>query len=134
MDGREIVGPSKFMATIEAAIRALADATTPDELVRISNGAEALRVYARRARLGLSAQNRAAELRLRAERRIGEYLSGTGRHLGGRPPKKPVPHENGFSLPRLSALGIDRTLSFRAQRIAAIPASSFDAWLQDTQA
>src|SRR5205823_14797660 len=47
---------------------------------------------------------------------------------------KRVPHENGFSPLRLGDLGIDRKLSFRAQRIAAIPASSFDAWLQDTQA
>src|ERR1051325_2272367 len=133
MDGRDIVGASKFMVTVEAAIRALADANTPDDLIKIANTAEALRVYARRAKLGLTAQNQAAELRLRAERRIGEYLSGTDRHVGGRPSKKPVRHGNGFSPLRLGDLGIDRKLSFRAQRIAAIPTSTFDSWLQNTR-
>jgi N6-adenosine-specific RNA methylase IME4 len=133
MDGGEVAASSKFMVTVDDAMRAQAEANTPDELVRFADTAEALRVYARRARLGLSAQNRACELRLRAERRIGEYLSGTDRHVGGRPPEKPVRHANRFSPLRLGDLGIDRKLSFRAQRIAAIPTSTFDSWLQNTR-
>src|SRR3954462_12671268 len=133
MDGGKIVPSSKFVLTIGEALQALATATTPDELIKLANTAEALRVYANRARLGLCAQNRAAELRLRAERRIGEYLAGTARHIGGRPPSKPVPLQNGFPPLRLLELGIDRKLSFRAQRLAAIPGRVFDSWLQQTQ-
>src|SRR6516162_9581331 len=85
-----------------------------------------MQVYARRAKLGMAAQNRCAELRLRAERKLGELLTITPR-LHGRP--KSVPDQN--SLPSLSDLGVcDRKLSHRAQRLAAIPQRDFDSWLQ----
>jgi hypothetical protein len=56
------------LITIDAALNALASANSPDELVELANTAETLRTYARRAKLGMVAQNRCAELRLRAER------------------------------------------------------------------
>jgi N6-adenosine-specific RNA methylase IME4 len=88
-----------------------------------------LQVYARRAKLGMVAQNRCAEIRLRAERKLGELLTTTPR-LHGRP--KSVPDENTF--PRLSDLGVpDRKISHRAQRIAAVPARDFEAYLRDAQ-
>jgi N6-adenosine-specific RNA methylase IME4 len=73
----------------------------------------------------MAAQNRCAEIRLRAERKLGQYLAGTPRNPGGRP--KPVPLGNGF--PTLDDLGITRKLSHRAQRLAAIPAKDFDWYL-----
>jgi hypothetical protein len=73
----------------------------------------------------MAAQNKCAELRLRAERKLGQYLAGTPRNSGGRP--KLVPLRNGF--PTLDDLGITRKLSHRAQRLAAIPASHFDWYL-----
>ena len=115
--------------TIDAALSALASAKTPDELIQLSNQAAALQVYARRAKLGMVAQNRCAEIRLRAERKLGELLTTTPR-LHGRP--KSVPDENTF--PRLSDLGVpDRKISHRAQRIAAVPARDFEAYLRDAQ-
>jgi hypothetical protein len=39
--------------TIDAALSALASAKTPDVLIQLSNQAAALRVYARRAKLGM---------------------------------------------------------------------------------
>jgi N6-adenosine-specific RNA methylase IME4 len=111
--------------TIDGALRALASATTPDELIQLSNQAAALQVYARRAKLGMVAQNRCAEIRLRAERKLGELLTTTPR-LHGRP--KSVPDEN--TLPRLSDFGISRKLSHRVQRLAAIPQLDFDSWLR----
>jgi hypothetical protein len=56
--------------TIDAALTALASATTLDELIQLSNQAAALQVYAQRAKLGMVAQNRCAEIRLRAERKL----------------------------------------------------------------
>ena len=85
--------------------------------VRLANTTETLRRYAQRARLGMAAQNRCAELGLRAERKLGQYLAGTPRNSGGRP--KHVPLGNGF--PTLDDLGITRKLPHRAQRLAEIP-------------
>jgi N6-adenosine-specific RNA methylase IME4 len=114
------------LITIDAALHALASANTPDELINLANQAAALQVYARRAKLGMIAQNRCAEIRLRAERKLGELLTTTPR-LHGRP--KTVPDENTF--PSLSDLGVpDRKLSHRAQRIAAVPIAEFEAYLR----
>src|ERR1700746_3800880 len=108
---------SQPLITVDAALHALASDNTPDELISLANQAAALEVYARRAKLGMVAQNRCAEIRLRAERKLGELLATTPR-LHGRP--KSVPEEN--TLPRLSDLGVpNRSISHRAQRIAAVP-------------
>jgi N6-adenosine-specific RNA methylase IME4 len=114
------------LISIDDALRAIAEARTPEELIDLANKAEALRRYAARSRLGLRAQNRCAEIRLRAERKLGQYLSGTPRNLGGRP--KPVPLGNGF--PTLEDLGITRKLSHRAQRIAAVSTTEFERYLR----
>jgi transcriptional regulator with GAF, ATPase, and Fis domain len=63
------------LITVDAALQALALASTPDELITLANQAAALQVYARRAKLGMVAQNRCAEIRLRAERKLGELLT-----------------------------------------------------------
>jgi N6-adenosine-specific RNA methylase IME4 len=118
---------SQPLITVDAALHALASATTPDELINLANQAAAMQVYARRAKLGMAAQNRCAELRLRAERKLGELLTTTPR-LHGRP--KSVPAQN--TLPSLSDLGVrDRKLSHRAQSIAAVPITEFEAYLRD---
>jgi len=115
--------------TVDAALDAPASANTPGELIALSNQAAALQVYARRAKLGLLAQNRCAEIRLRAERKLGELLTTTPR-LHGRP--KSVPDGNTF--PSLSELGVaDRKISHRAQRIAAVPITDFEAYFRDAQ-
>jgi N6-adenosine-specific RNA methylase IME4 len=117
---------SQFLISIDDALRALAEARTPEQLIGLANTAEALRRYAQRARLGMTAQNRCAELRLRAERKLGQHLAGTTRNSGGRP--KPVPLGNGF--PTLEDLGITRKLSHRAQRIAAVSTTEFERYLR----
>jgi N6-adenosine-specific RNA methylase IME4 len=118
-----------LLITVDAALHALASVNTPDELITLANQAAALQVYARRAKLGMVVQNRCAEIRLRAERKLGELLTTTPR-LHGRP--KSVPDENTF--PSLSELGVtDRKISHRAQRIAAVPARDFEAYFRDAQ-
>lgn len=121
---------SNFLITVDDALRALAEARTPEQLIGLANTAETLRRYAQRARLGMAAQNRCAEIRFRAERKLGQYLAGTPRNSGGRP--KPVPLGNGF--PTLEDLGITRKLSHRAHRLAAIPAKDFDWYLRTAAA
>jgi hypothetical protein len=86
---------NSFLTTVDAAFQALANANTPEELIDLADRAEAMRAYAKRARLGMIAQNRCADVRVRAERKLGELLAATPR-LHGRP--KSVPGEN--TLPR----------------------------------
>jgi N6-adenosine-specific RNA methylase IME4 len=115
------------LITIDAALHALASANTSDELVTLSNQAEAARVYAKRAKLGMLAQNRCAEIRVRAERKLGEILNTTER-LHGRP--KSVPGEK--PLRKLSDFGVlHRKLSHRARQLATIPERDFEAYLRE---
>src|SRR5689334_10227771 len=108
---------ARTLIAIDEVMQALVAARAPQEMLDIANKAEAMRRYAQRARLGLEAQNRCAELRLRAERKLGEYLADSERNGGGRPRAaslpKPVPPGNTFfpSPPTLDQLGIDRKLS-----------------------
>ena len=62
------------LARLELARRLLAETRSVDEVRSIHDLAEAARLFARQARLGLDAQNDAAEIKLRAERRLGELL------------------------------------------------------------
>jgi hypothetical protein len=59
-----------------------------------------------------------AEIKLRAERRIGEMLGETVSHEGGRPEK---PSHDVTVSPRLSDIGISRKQSSRWQTIASLP-------------
>jgi len=62
----------------------------------------------------LDAQNRAAEIKLRAERKAGEMLAGMVKHPGGRPSGNVCPKGTG-----LSEIGISRKQSSRWQKVAA---------------
>ena len=60
---------------LNTARQAIIQAKSIDEVRDIRNKAEALRVYAETAGLGLQMQNDCAEIKLRAERRAGELLA-----------------------------------------------------------
>ena len=98
------------LARLELARRLLAETRSLDEVRSIHDLAEAARLYARQARLGLDAQNDAAEIKLRAERRLGELLGTLPKQDGGdaararSQPATEVP-------PRLHALGISKSQS-----------------------
>lgn len=103
----------------DAACRAVAEAKSIDEIKEISNRAEAARAYARQAKnRGLELD--ALEIRVRAERRLGEILiqlrgEGTiGQGRGGRPL-------------RLSEIGVDTNISGGAQRMAKLPQARFES-------
>ncbi|HET6316537.1 MAG TPA: DNA methyltransferase [Chloroflexota bacterium] len=135
---------SSPLARLELACQLLAQARTPDEVTAIADVAEAARIYARQARLGLEAQNDAAEVRLRAERRAGELLAQLELHRGGRPtappdsaPENLLQPVTGFARPpavRLEELHITRRQSSQWQRIARLPAPVFDDYLRTTRA
>lgn len=71
------------LAKLDRATHMLAEAKTLDEIKNIMDVAEAARTYARAARLGLQAYNHAAEVKVRAERKAGEFLKRLERGNGG---------------------------------------------------
>jgi hypothetical protein len=102
----------------------LANAETLEEVVDIRSAAEGIRVFARSAALGLDMQNRAAEFRLRAERKAGMMLSQLSLRGGD--------HKSNGRRDRLklSDLGITQNQSKRWQRESMVPDSTFDAYVK----
>lgn len=75
------------LTKLDQATRMLSEAKSLDEITHIIDIAEAARTYARAAKLGLEAQNYAAEICLLAKRKAGEFLRQLERTPEGRPPK-----------------------------------------------
>jgi|SRR5581483_2997198 len=117
----------------DAACRAIAEAKSVDEAKDIRDRAEAMRLYARQAG-NRALEVDAAEIRLRAERRLGELIKAqkdtVGLNTGARGiGTSAVPKEN--RTPTLADVGIDKKLSSRAQKLAAMPPEKFDATIID---
>lgn len=125
---------STALVFYEEACRAVAAAKTASEAKEIADKAEAMRVYAKQA------QNRqleidAAEIRIRAERRLGEYLceaKEAGQLAEGRRPKsaETVVGDDRFPRVRLQDVGISKDLSSRAQAVARLPEPVFAAQVE----
>ena len=130
----------------EAACRALADAAQVDEVLSVLDAAAAAKAYARQAK-NRDLEILAMEIRLQAERRLGELLrqqkEAGGLNAGGRPrsvdektgsAREPVSGDeiNGsdeepvFVAPTLADMGIDTMLSMQSQQLAAVPDSEFE--------
>jgi hypothetical protein len=107
----------------EAARSALAEARSVDEVKDIRDKAEAMRAYARMAN-DVQLELDAAELRVRAERRLGVML--VAEKAAGR--LRPGPRiSQDAGLININEIGVDRNLSSRCQQIASIPEPAFEA-------
>lgn len=115
------------LVKFHAAKHALAVCKNFDEVKDILDKAKAIEYYATIAKdHGLVTD--ATEIRLRAERRLGEMI-GQQKTDGGL--AKPGPKPNSVvgsdrSPPKLSEAGISKDLSSRAQNIAAVPEAEFE--------
>jgi hypothetical protein len=98
-----------------------------------------MRAYAKQAK-NRQLEIDAAEIRIRAERRVGELIqqqresvglnrgtAGAGRPTKGGSRKEPP----NVQPPRLIDAGIDKKLSARAQQLAAVPEPKFNAMIAD---
>ncbi len=119
-----IVQPRELVLLGEAQ-RMIMEATSLDEIKDIRDKAEAARKYIESAQLGLLMQNRAAEVKLRAERRAGELLATLKLAGGDR-------RSENSSGPTLEELGISKHQSSRWQREAAVPDEVFERLVQET--
>jgi hypothetical protein len=117
------------LARIDQAYKALSSVKTLDDVLKIRDQAEALRVYVKAASNSLDAANAAAEVKLRAERKAGEMLAAMekneGNKFGGNATLPP---------PSLDDLGIDKMQSSRWQREAAVDEYDFLEYIFSCQA
>jgi hypothetical protein len=105
---------SPMLVRLDAACRALAEAKTIDEAKALRDTAEVMRHYYAQRGYGLRAINDAAEIKIRAERKMGEIISsipGFGRG------KKSV---------TMTDLGIDENGSRRWQQMARLDEDAFE--------
>ena len=117
----------------ESARTALAAAASVDEVKDVLDIGVAMQIYARQAK-DCELIDKATEIRLRAERRLGEMIIAQKKTIGLA--KGGQPHQTkstGSSAEpvalTLAAAGIDKKLSARTQKIAAIPESKFETHL-----
>jgi len=107
------------------ARQAIIEAKSVDEVKNIKDRAEAMRAYAKQVGESLEVQNNICEIKLRAERKMGEMLKempkAMGNEYGGRNkidsnrmlPSNPTP--------TLKDIGIEKYESSRYQKIAELP-------------
>jgi len=109
------------LALFHRARAALAKAVTVDEAKGIRDKAEALRIYAKQARHAADMERQCAEIRLRAERRIGELLAETVQR--GRP------KTSSEVMFKLRDLGITPNQSSKWQLVATLPEEEFERYV-----
>ena len=118
------------LVRIDEARQALAQVATVDDARKIVDVAEAMRVYAKKAHLGLEAQNYAAEIKMLAERRCGELLRDMA-EKGERATHETARSSSTLQLDTLDDLGIEKTQSSRWQKVAAVPEAEFERYIAD---
>lgn len=108
---------------LDAARAALAECKTVMEAKSIADAAEAARVYLERTNASSETVNHATEIRLLAERQMGEFLKKMPKAQGGWDSRSNA--RTPQDAPTLAEIGIARHESSRAQKLADIPADDF---------
>lgn len=102
--------------------------------------AASVELFQRQRDASIEAQNDAAELRLRAERRLGEVLAAMPKNAGsrgqliGRGVIGDAERESPIAAPRLADIGVKPKQSMTWQQEAAIPEPVFEEYVAETRA
>lgn len=128
---RDLFSTTNFMTTtsrgltlLDRATELLSQASSVEDLKEVRDTAEAARTYAKAAKLGLALQNRAAELKLRAERKAGTFLAALKLKGGNRRSKAQ------HAPLKLEELGLTRDQSTRWQLAATVPDEDFERYVR----
>lgn len=117
----------------EAARRALEEACAVDEVKDIRDKAMAMRLYAQQAK-DKDLEANACEIRLRAERRLGQMMEAQPKANGAREPGTSRGTTRDIEKPAsLADAGIDKNLANRARKFAAIDDEDFEGLIEDTR-
>jgi len=118
---------STALAKINQASLALASAKNLDDVLRIRDQAEALRIYIKAASDSLQAANAAAEIKLRAERRAGELLAGMEKPLN----QHDKVAGNSVLPATLESVGVSKMQSSRWQKEAKVDEDVFEGYIRE---
>lgn len=113
------------LARIDSARKALMEARTAAQAKAVMDAAHAAEIYARRQKLSDETIQYAHEIRLDAERKLGEILKAGPKNEGAL--LRGTKEEPRDDTPTLAELGIDKKTSARAQRLAELPEETFEA-------
>ena len=128
----EAVEPSAGTVVLyDRMVLAINECHKTDEVKQIRDQALALQECARIAK-NVEAERKAAEIRIRAERRTGELLKELEKGKGGRPPENSLHDANG-SCPAKEDAGISDNQAARWQQLAEIPKEEFEEKLADPE-
>lgn len=122
------------LVLLARADRLLAQVQNLDEATDLISKAQAAQVYARKAKLGLEAQNKAAEIKIRAERLAGDYIRSLERGQGSRQDltscnvARSSPYQEA-----LESAGATRRDAMRWQLIAELPSEEFETEIAATK-
>lgn len=108
----------------------LATATSIQDLKEIHNVAEAVRIMSKKVGKGLKEQNKAAEIKIRSERKLGQMLAEIELGQGKRTDLVATRDQVKDDRPTLKELGISKSDSSRWQKLASIPEPIFDGHIQ----
>lgn len=120
---------SPALILFDKARTALAEAHAVDEVKEIRDQAEALRAYYKQRDGSLEMTNQLSEIKIRAERRLGELLAETTIKGGERHKSADSIYERRPTLP----IGISADQSSDWQRMARLPESDFEAHIATTR-
>lgn len=127
--------PAPPLARYDAACKALAEAKAVDDVLDVRAQADAVRAYAKQAK-NRQMEVDAAEIRIRAERRLGELLAAQAETVGKAAGARGIGTSAGYDLtrtqdapPTLAEAGIDKNLAHRARTYAAVPEERFEKLL-----
>jgi hypothetical protein len=133
LNGKDAPMTTPGLVRYNAACKALAAAKAVDEVKDIRNKAEAMRAYAKQAK-NRQMELDAAELRVRAERRLGELIAAQRETVGlAKPPgkkKKIGSDSDPISQPTLADADIDKHLADRARTLARMSDENFESMVR----
>lgn len=124
------------LTVLDRATQMLAEVRDVDDARQLIDLAEAARIYARQVKLGLEAQNHAAEIKLRAQRRAGEILQEMDKAKGAAEAgwKTPLPEERAFDKPATyEEMGITYKDAHYWQHLAKMPEETFEDYIEDSK-
>lgn len=120
------VAEPKALAFLQTARQAIDNAVRVDDLKGIRDESEAIKALLKSRGYSIPTRNLAAEMTIRAERRLGEFLKGLDKKSGART-------KRGSTMePRieLADIGIDKKQSHRWQRTHEVPEEEFESYLE----
>lgn len=115
-----------MLARLDTAKQALAEAHSIEDVKDIRDKTQAIQAYLKQQEDSREAQNYAAEIKLRAERRLGELTREIPREQGKRTDLTSV-HDG----PKLAEIGIPDTTRKRFEKIADLPTPVFEEYIQE---